>query len=129
MLKDWFRLCEFCKEPIEISSELKERVEKFLNKLPGRVNKESFKNFQIFKPKGCEKCNYLGYKGRIAIFEMLLVTDKMKDLIGREPIEAEIKRLAIEEGMITLAQDGILKILRGTTTPEEIGRVAGTLEW
>ena len=123
------RLCEFCKEPIEISSGLKERVEKFLNKLPGRVNKESFKNFQIFKPKGCEQCNHLGYKGRIAIFEMLLVTDKMKDLISREPIETEIKRLAIEEGMITLAQDGILKTLRGVVTSEEVERVVGALEW
>jgi len=53
----------------------------------------------------------------------------MKDLIGREPIEAEMKRLAIEEGMITLAQDGVLKILRGVTTSEEVERVVGALEW
>jgi len=71
----------------------------------------------------------LGYKGRIAVFEILLVTDKMKDLISREPIETEMKRLAIEEGMITLAQDGVLKILRGVTTSEEVERVVGALEW
>jgi len=123
------RLCEACKEPVEISPELKERVEKFLDKLPDKVNKDSFKNFKIFKPKGCNQCNYLGYKGRIAIFEMLMVTDKMKDLISREPIETEIKKLAIEEGMVTLAQDGIMKVLRGITTPEEVERVAGVLDW
>jgi len=123
------RLCEACKEPVEISPELKERVEKFLDKLPDKVNKDSFKNFKIFKPKGCDQCNYLGYKGRIAIFEMLMVTDKMKDLISREPIETEIKKLAIEEGMVTLAQDGIMKVLRGITTPEEVERVAGVLDW
>ncbi len=123
------RLCENCKEPVEITSEFKEKADKFLSQLPERVNKNSFKNLQIFKPKGCEKCNHLGYKGRIAIFELLEVTDKLKDLIGKSPVETEIKKLAAEEGMVSLSQDGILKILRGITTQEEVERVAGALEW
>jgi len=123
------RLCENCKEPVEITSEFKEKADKFLSQLPERVNKNSFKNLQIFKPKGCEKCNHLGYKGRIAIFELLEVTDKLKDLIGKSPVETEIKKLAAEEGMVSLCQDGILKILRGITTQEEVERVAGALEW
>jgi len=123
------RLCENCKEPVEITSEFKEKADKFLSQLPERVNKNSFKNLQIFKPKGCEKCNHLGYKGRISIFELLEVTDKLKDLIGKSPVETEIKKLAAEEGMVSLSQDGILKILRGITTQEEVERVAGALEW
>jgi len=123
------RLCKLCKEPVETTPEIKEKAEKFLEKLPKRVDKKSFKKFQMFKPKGCPECNFLGYKGRISIFELLPVTDKLKDLISREPIETEIKKLAVEEGMVTLNQDGVLKILRGITTSEEVERVAGLLEW
>ena len=123
------RLCEFCREPFQINQEFKNRVEKFLDKLPERINKESFKDFRIFKAKGCGQCNYLGYRGRIGIFEILTITDKMKDLISQEPIETEIKKLAIEEGMVTLNQDGALKVLRGITTQEEVERVAGVIEW
>ncbi|MFA5386588.1 MAG: GspE/PulE family protein [Candidatus Paceibacterota bacterium] len=123
------RLCKLCREPVETTPEMKEKVEKFLEKLPKRIDKKSFKNFQMFKPKGCPECNFLGYKGRISVFELLPITDKLKDLISREPIETEIKKLAIEEGMVTLGQDGLLKILRGITTVEEVERVAGLLEW
>jgi len=123
------RLCKLCKEPVEITEEMREKIEKFLDKLPKRVDKKSFKKFQIFKPKGCEECNFSGYKGRLAIFELLMVNDKLKELISKEPVETEIKKLAAEEGMVTLNQDGILKILRGITTSEEVERVVGALEW
>jgi len=70
--------------------------------------------------KGCDACRGNGYKGRIAIHELLTATDRIKEAIYRKATASEIKNIAIEQGMIVLRQDGMEKFFSGKTTIEEI---------
>lgn len=78
----------------------------------------------LFRGKGCEKCEGTGYAGRIGIYEVLNVTDKIGKLVMEQSSTSEIDNLAREEGMITMTQDGYLKALEGVTTIEEVLRVS-----
>ncbi|WP_300461086.1 type II secretion system ATPase GspE [Desulfobacula sp.] len=78
---------------------------------------------QIFQAKGCSKCFYTGYKGRMPIFEILVLDHRHKALILQSSDSTEMRDLAVEQKMTTLRQDGIEKIFQGTTTIEEVLRV------
>ncbi len=82
------------------------------------------KQIQLFKGKGCVECGNLGYLGRIGIFEVLVVSDKIMRLLLGRASTAQIEKQATAEGMMTLKQDGFLKTLEGVTTLEEVLRVA-----
>lgn len=77
----------------------------------------------LYRGKGCSKCNNSGYSGRIGIFEVIKVSEKIAQLIMEHRSTATIEKQAIEEGMITMVQDGFLKALEGITTIEEVLRV------
>ncbi len=79
---------------------------------------------KLYKGNGCDQCGSSGYLGRIGIFECLPVTDKITKLVLSNPDSSSIEREAIAEGMITMKQDGYLKVLQGITTVEEVLRVA-----
>ena len=80
-------------------------------------------SLRLFRPKGCAKCNGSGYKGRMGIHELLVATDEVKRLVQkRAPVE-ELRQLAIREGMTTLLQDGIQKVLRGNTDFKQVRAV------
>jgi type II secretory ATPase GspE/PulE/Tfp pilus assembly ATPase PilB-like protein len=79
----------------------------------------------FYHGKGCENCT-LGYKGRIGIFEVLVMSDQIEDLAVRKAPASEIKQTAIKEGMITMTQDGLIKALKGITTIDEVLRVTTT---
>jgi type IV pilus assembly protein PilB len=142
------RLCQNCRQEQEINSDLKNKINKFLEKLPVRANpvrnktqtqasvisngvNKNFQEIKIFNPRigGCEKCNNIGYKGRVGIFELFLMSPDLEKLIAKEPVEAEIKELAFKQGMVSMQGDGILKALQGITTLEEVERITGPLEW
>ncbi len=78
----------------------------------------------LYKGKGCPKCNNTGYSGRMGIYEAMLITPVIGQMIMQERAADEINRVAIQEGMITMMQDGFMKALEGVTTLEEIIRVA-----
>jgi type IV pilus assembly protein PilB len=78
----------------------------------------------ISEPKGCKKCRFEGYAGRIGVFEVLAMTDTLAELILKDPSEVKIAEEAKNQGMITMEQDGILKVLEGITSIEEVLRVA-----
>ena len=73
---------------------------------------------------GCEKCNNTGYMGRIAIYEVMPVSEKLSKLIIEKAAAAEIQKQAMDEGMLTMKQDGYVKVLEGITTMDEVVRVA-----
>ncbi len=79
---------------------------------------------QLAKGTGCEECNGTGYSGRVGIYEVLSISEKVGRLIMERASDNEIQRQAILEGMITMKQDGYLKVLDGVTTIEEVLRVA-----
>jgi type IV pilus assembly protein PilB len=77
----------------------------------------------FYKSVGCEQCNHTGYKGRIGIYEVMRVNDKLRRAVAARASEAQIRDTAVASGMITLGEDGLMKVKSGITTPEELLRV------
>lgn len=115
------KLCE-CKKKKKPSSEEKETIQKVLGTLSSKTKKD-FSNGHIFEPKGCPKCNGIGYKGRTAVSEVLVINKEIEDLINQGATTSQVEEKAKGNGMITMLQDGILKVLEGETTLEEVERV------
>jgi len=111
-------ICEHCKEEDPGKhDEIKVKIVKELG-LP------SMDSAKLYRGKGCEKCNFTGFWGRIAIFEILLVDEYIRELIMKRVPASDICRYAISKGMRTLRQSGWQKVIAGYTTPEEIIEVA-----
>src|SRR6185503_2227300 len=109
------RPCQSCAEPYEPSPELVAKVGG-ADRLPAGA--------KWMKGLGCEACTKSGYKGRIALHEVLAVTDEMRSLIATNALEPAIRKAARRGGMRTLLEDGILKASQGLTTLEEVVRIA-----
>jgi len=77
----------------------------------------------LFDPVGCEKCNFIGYKGRIGVFEAIVTDEAIEKLIVTEPSERDIKKVAVKQGILDMKQDGVVKILNGITTVSEVKSV------
>ena len=120
------RLCDFCKKKIKPKKEISELILNEIENLPPLIKKDLQlpKSLFIYQAKGCKKCNNTGFSGRVGVFEVLSMTDQLSDIILKEPAEAKIQEEAKRQGMITMKQDGIMKILEGITTIEEVLRVA-----
>lgn len=117
------KLCGACKEKTEPTKEEREVVEKVLSSLPENYPRSDFKNINIWRSKGCPQCNNIGYKGRIGIYEAILMNEKIEKVIADRPSETEIWKAAKEQGILNMQQDGILKVLEGVTSLDELGRV------
>jgi len=115
------KLCPHCKQEINLEGEDLETVKNIYDTIKD-PEKPVFAG-KSFKAVGCEKCNNTGYKGRIGIFEIVLNTPKLENIVQDNPSEREIKKLMEEEGQLDMAQDGVWKIVEGTTTIEEVKRV------
>jgi len=117
-------LCPDCKKKIKAKPEIKSQIEKVLKTISATTGIAPPKNTDyIYEAQGCPKCNNIGYKGRTTISEILLMTKEMEELVTHEPTTSAVEELALKQGMLTMVQDGILKVLDGTTTMEEIERV------
>ncbi|MCK5113819.1 MAG: type II/IV secretion system protein [Phycisphaerae bacterium] len=110
------RICPNCKE--EIVSASQREID--------YVAKEGIENVQLFHGAGCERCRHTGYKGRVAIYELLELGDEMRALIHTNPSVNEVRKLAVKTGMKTLKIDGLEKVTQGLTTVEEVMRVTET---
>ncbi|MDD2696803.1 MAG: GspE/PulE family protein [Candidatus Pacebacteria bacterium] len=120
------RLCDNCKKRVKPKAEIRDMILKELDDLPAAAKNEIkiSKPLSVFAPVGCNKCNNTGFSGRIAVFEVLSMTEELADVISKTPSEVMIGKEAKRQGMITMKQDGILKALRGITTIEEVLTVA-----
>jgi type IV pilus assembly protein PilB len=107
------RLCKKCRAKHNLTSEALVDI--------GYTAKEAPK-VKAYKPAGCNVCHNTGYKGRIGLYEVMEVTDEIKNLILAKAQSKEIKKKAIEQGMITLRRSGLLKIKEGITSIEEVLR-------
>jgi len=124
------RLCPHCKEKYKPTQEIKEKLIEALSILSPKSKVKIPKDISyLFKPKGCEKCYWLGYKTQIGIFEHFTVTPRIIKAIKSEADQNEIREIAIDEGMVPLFHDGLLKIMEGITSLEEIIRVAGDISY
>ena len=119
------RICQKCKQQIELTAELKKVVDGIVENMPEAVKNETKKKDMIFyEGKGCAACNNIGLKGRIGIYEIFMMNPAVEQMIlSGQVSEYEIEKAAIADGMVTMAQDGVLKSLEGVTTLEEVFRV------
>jgi type II secretory ATPase GspE/PulE/Tfp pilus assembly ATPase PilB-like protein len=113
------KVCPHCKKPIPLPPETITEMKQVLGKLWPTPEPT-----QSMKGEGCAECANSGYLGRIGIFEVLPTTEKIGRLILEHAPASDIERQAIEEGMVTMKQDGYLKVLEGLTSLDEILRVA-----
>lgn len=113
------KICQLCKVKYDVPESLKIEIRNVLGNLFNENNELNF-----YKGKGCDKCSNFGYLGRIGIFEVLTVTEKIAKAISERADSAVIEKQAVSDGMITMKQDGYLKVIRGDTTIEEVLRVA-----
>ncbi len=105
------RNCESCKAPVEVSSQM------LLNL---GVSEEDVSSYTCFKGKGCPQCGNTGFKGRVALYEVLPVKEEVRELILQGASSSEIKREAVRLGMKSLRQAALTKLKEGVTTVEEI---------
>ncbi|NIQ88293.1 MAG: type II secretion system protein GspE [Deltaproteobacteria bacterium] len=107
-------VCRSCKEPYVPSEEVLEQF--------GIA--ERAKGRKFFRGRGCQGCRFSGYRGRIGVYELLLVTDAIRDLINQRKSDTEIRKAALKTGDLrTLYRDGLEKAVKGITTIEEISRI------
>ncbi len=117
------KVCPDCADIKKPNNTELEEIKNEINKMPKTVREKiNLAELKVPNPKGCSKCQDMGYKGRIGIFEVLPIDKEIQELILNGVHASEVKKKAIENGMITLKQDGILKVLKGITTLEEVWR-------
>lgn len=107
------RVCDHCKEEVNVHPEALSQL---------GIDPDGMTGVALYKGKGCPECNDSGYKGRDGIFEVMPITNEIKELVlSRRPI-SEITETAHDSGMLTLKEAAIIKLKRGMTTLEEVAR-------
>jgi len=111
-------ICPECKEKVTLKEVMKD-----IKETPKETIEVIERPEHIFRGKGCDACKFTGYRGRVAIYEILPITEKVRQLIVDKASATQIKKVAIEAGMRSLTREGWAKIAAGLTTPEEVMRV------
>jgi len=105
------RVCSECKEEIHVPAE---------GLIEIGFSKEEASSLKLYKGRGCSTCNNTGYKGRVGLYEVMEITDELRELIIIGASAMELRRKAIDLGMVTLRESGLYKIRDGITTIEEV---------
>lgn len=129
------KICPKCAVSEKISEHDFKKINKFvLSALAAKIESgdvevpEFTPNFNVLKPKGCIFCNNTGFKGRVGIYEAIVVDEDLENFIIKNPSIPDFKKEAIKKGMVTLYQDGLIKVLEKMTTIEEVERITGESE-
>lgn len=109
------KICPKCKKGIKITTDMKKILDEY---------EISSNEITLYKGEGCPSCKDTGYKGRVAIFELMIITENIRDLITQNVSTGKIREAAVKEGMCLLKIDGIKKVCEGITTIDEVLRVA-----
>ncbi len=122
------KICPACKEEIKLPPALLEKIRKEIAIIPEEEKKkykiDVVKDIKFYRGKGCEECSNLGLKGRIAIYEVFQIDDKVREIISESKgNENKLRQEMAAKKMLTLRQDGLLKVLKGITTLSEVERV------
>ena len=107
------RICSFCKEPLEVQP---------LALAELGFNEREIASMELFKGRGCDRCSHTGYKGRLGLFEVMVVDDEIRELILSGASAVELRQKAMENGMVGLRESGRRKIRDGITTADEVMR-------
>jgi len=107
------RICSACREEVVPGADIVADLE---------LSTEQLATKKFYRGKGCDKCNRTGYKGRLGLYELLIMNDEMRDLIVRNASTEELREMARKHGMVTLRDSGMLAVFDGQTTAEEVIR-------
>jgi type IV pilus assembly protein PilB len=118
------KVCKKCAKFEKPSAEELKEIKEELTPLRAKSPKITTA-IKIPRANGCRDCNSTGYRGRVGIFEAFLVDNEMEKFILTSPSIADLREKAVKKGMVTMKQDGLIKVLKGVTTIEEVKRVAG----
>ena len=122
-------LCPYCKKLAATDAATTGRIKKLLGRLPAKIEKQKYENHTIYEAVGCDKCNMMGYKGRVGIFEFLEGGPDLETTILKEASEVALREVAKRQEMVTMQEDGILKVLCGITTFDEVIGATGEIGW
>ncbi len=126
------RICQDCKEPIEVPQEIQDDIKRDLREVPKEILAERGIEIDVTDPnsklvfyegRGCSKCQGRGMKGRMGIFETIEITNNFSKLINKEVLGKALEDEARKDGFTTMKEDGLIKALQGLTTLEEVQRV------
>jgi len=128
------KLCNDCKKEKEISEKEIKIIKNILEE--AKTNNKDFSTygidinaqFKIFESVGCDKCNNTGYYGQMGIFEAIYNDAEIEKIIPQNPSEREIKKIASHQGTLNMREDGIVKVLKGITSLEEVGGAVDLIE-
>ncbi len=118
------KLCQFCKEAYTPAGKELETFDRFFTHLK-ELRPELLYPEYLYRPVGCDKCTLTGYKGRISVYEGILMDAKIEAVIRDNPGERDIRDAAQGQGILDMRQDSILKVIKGITSFEEVDRIVG----
>jgi len=107
------RICSYCKEPTEVPAAALVNL---------GFSEQEAKTLKLFKGRGCERCSSTGYKGRVALYEVMEIDDEVRELILSGASAYELRQKSLQKGMIGLRESGLQKIRDGVTTVDEVVR-------
>lgn len=119
------KLCENCKKKQSLDERGKNIIKNVLDGIGDKSYLEGVDMDNTYAAVGCEKCNNTGYKGRTGIYEGIISDEKIENIVKDNPSEREINKVAKQQGLLNMQEDGIIKILKGITSLEELERVVG----
>lgn len=121
------RLCPSCKKEEKLEGKEKEMVEKIIGDIQNSIYLEGIQRENVWKAVGCPDCSGLGFKGRIGVFEAVLMDGEVEQAVIKNPSERDIREAARNQKLLTMVEDGIIKVLSGVTTFGELDRVIDLL--
>jgi type IV pilus assembly protein PilB len=124
------KVCEDCKIEDQVDPHLLEHIQHLVGLIHADepFDRNLLKEMKFYKGKGCDKCDGVGYTGRLGLFEVMKMNNELRKAILRRANSLEIEEIAMRTGMITLEQAGIIKALQGETSLDEVYRVARKME-
>ena len=117
------KLCPYCRKEIPLEGKTKQTVDYVLSTITDKSYLENINTAKVFEAVGCEKCSGLGYKGRVGVYEAIVTDEILEKIINDNPSEREIKRATAAQNILDMKQDGVLKMLSGLTSIDELRRV------
>lgn len=128
------KLCTNCKKEKVLTDKEKDLIKMIIEtaksngKEMDKYGVDLNKDFIVYEAVGCDKCNHTGYDGRIGIFEAIRTDEEVEKIMPQNPSEREVKRIAVSQGTLNLREDGIIKVLKGITSLDEVASVVDLLE-
>ncbi len=117
------KLCNNCKAQVTPTAKEKEFIDHTLSTITDKTYLANIQTEKIWQAVGCEVCHKTGYKGRIAITEVILMKKEVEDAIINNPSDRDIKAAAASQNLLDMKQDGVIRILKGVSSLDELGRV------